>query len=385
MNVRERLRRRAELSDIVIAGVLFTVCEIEVIFDLVDAHAHVGSVVLNCAVISAMTIPLVWLRRFPLVVTCLAMACITISGVTLRDFSQVNSIVFVVVVVSYIVAAHEPRSRALVGFVICLVMFCAVSLIDPTGRGSWTLGIGIIVASSLTGRIVSARRVLTTNLKRQADRTRAEREGRELLALAEERTRIARELQELVAHSVSTMVVQSTAAQLLLEGDAAGADAAMAVIEETGRGALIEMRRILGVLSRVEEVADLSPQPGIGQIHALVERARQSERDVTLHVEGTPGPLPASVDLGTYRVLEEVLDSTGRDSRADLRVDVVVRFEESEVLLSIATSDLSLVRQSIVAIEERVALCGGALTFRAEDDRESLIVRLPRTFDGGLA
>ena len=123
-----------------------------------------------------------------------------------------------------------------------------------------------------------------------------------MLVIAEQRTRIARELQALVANSVSAMIVQTQAAQRLLVEAPRDADAAMVIIEDTGRQALAEMRRILGVLRRDDDKPELSPAPGVGQIPALIERVRRSHPLVALHVEGEPGPLPASVDLGIYRI-----------------------------------------------------------------------------------
>ena len=138
----------------------------------------------------------------------------------------------------------------------------------------------------------------------------SEREDRERLAVVDERTRIARELQAAVAHTLSTMVVQSEDAERLLDTDRAQADAAMAMIERTGRQALDEMRRILGVLRDPEQEVDLVPQPAVGQLYELIEAARATGRRVELHIEGAPRPLSASVDLAVYRIVQEALAST---------------------------------------------------------------------------
>jgi signal transduction histidine kinase len=214
-----------------------------------------------------------------------------------------------------------------------------------------------------------------------------------MLAIAEQRTRIALELQTLVANSVSAMIVQTQAAQRLLVRVPGDADAAMATIEDTGRQALAEMRRILGVLRRADDKADLLPAPGVGQIPALVERVRQAQRLVELHVDGEPGPLPASVDLGVYRILEDALAST--DERADRTdgadgangaIDVIVHFGVDDVELDVTYRGGPRLDWPSLAIRERVALCQGSVEVDIlPGTGERLVVRLPRVFEGAFA
>jgi signal transduction histidine kinase len=170
--------------------------------------------------------------------------------------------------------------------------------------------------------------------------------------------------------------VQTEAAQQLLLEDLDRADAAMAAVEEAGRETLSEMRRILGVLRRAGEAAELAPQPGVGQIHRLVERAREQHRQVELEVDGDPGPLPASIDLGVYRILEEALTSTG-----DGPVEVRLTFAERDLELDVSAHGAPAVSWPTLAMRERVALCVGEL----EADEGRLRVRLPRAFEGVLA
>ena len=167
----------------------------------------------------------------------------------------------------------------MLGLGICVTAIAAANLLEPglSSASSWVFSLGAsTVPSWVTGRILRARRTLAAELRRTNERIVAEQHGREMLAIAEQRTRIARELQALVANSVSAMIVQTQAAQRLLVEVPGDADAAMAIIEDTGRQALAEMRRILGVLRRADDKPDLSPAPGVGQIPALVERARRA-------------------------------------------------------------------------------------------------------------
>jgi signal transduction histidine kinase len=211
----------------------------------------------------------------------------------------------------------------------------------------------------------------------------AEEGGRELLAIAEQRTRIARELQTLIAHSVSAMIVQTQTAQRLLAGHPDDADAAMATIEDTGRQALADMRRILGVLRRSDDEADLAPQPGVGQIPALVERLRNTQRPVLLRVEGAPGPMPASVDLGVYRILEEALAGA---IDAGEPVDIVLRFGADDIELSVTSPSGTHLDWPTTAMRERAALCQGTAAVESTvGPGERLVVRLPCVFDEAVA
>jgi signal transduction histidine kinase len=213
-----------------------------------------------------------------------------------------------------------------------------------------------------------------------------ERQGRERLAVVDERSRIARELQAVVARSVSAMIVQSQAAQRLLDLDPSTAEEAMTEIERTGREALTEMRRLLGVLRDTERDADLRPQPGVGQLHTLVEHSRAAGRDVELRVEGAPRPLPPSVDLGVYRIIEEALTGTADTASPAAPVAVVLRFTDTHVALNLTISWPAPISWPTATMRERIALCNGEVNINtASDATDQLRVRLPGTLTGALA
>ena len=182
------------------------------------------------------------------------------------------------------------------------------------------------------------------------------------------------------------MVVQSQAAQRLLEVAPDRADAAMAAIEETGRETLTEMRSVLGGLRSAAEASELSPQPGVGQLHALIADARATGRQIEFRVGGEPRPLLPSADIGIYRILEEALAGT-RAALGDAEpVDVLLRFGESDVALDVTTRRPAPVSWPTVAMRERIALCDGQLEIdRMPGSAERLRVRLPAALDGVLA
>jgi glucose-6-phosphate-specific signal transduction histidine kinase len=204
----------------------------------------------------------------------------------------------------------------------------------------------------------------------------AERESRELLAVADERTRIARELHAMVAGRITAMVVQTGAAQRLLRDDLDRADEAMAAVEAAGRQTLAEMRRILGVLRHPDQAAELAPQPGVGQIHRLLEQARADHRNVEFEVDGEPGPLAASADLGLYRILEEALATAGPGD-----IKVRLGFAQQDVDLQVLADGAVDQAWPTLGMRERVAFCGGEL----EAGEGRLRVRLPRGFEEAAA
>jgi signal transduction histidine kinase len=359
--------------DPALATVALLAFEIEI---LTSKHRS-GPVVLNVLGAAAITVPLVWRRRTPLTYACLTMGLSVLMTATLTDITALAIPPLLGIIAAYTVAAYEPQTRAVIGLAVCLVaVWVLFAVTRQTSFSHYALPTGTLAASWAVGRALRAHRLLNEELGRKAERIAAERESRELLAVADERTRIARELHAVVASSVSAMVVQTEAAQRLLDEDLDRADAAMAAVEESGRETLSEMRRILGVLRRVDEAAELAPQPGVGQIHGLVERAREQHRQVELEVDGDPGPLPASIDLGIYRILEEALASTGAGP-----LEVRLTFAERDVELDVTSHSAPAASWPTLAMRERVAVCDGEL----EADQRRLRVRLPRAFEGVLA
>ena len=187
--------------------------------------------------------------------------------------------------------------------------------------------------------------------------------------------RIARELHEVVAHSVVGMVLQAEAAERLVDGDESRIDVVLATVENTGRGALIEMRRILGVLRRPDHARNLEPQPGVGQIHALIQRSRDHGHQVDLRVVGEPGTLPAHIDFGIYRILEEALDSACSKAHAALSVNLY--FDRDDIELRIGAEGQNSISWPTPAMSERVALCGGDLHVDTKGEVCHLRARLP--------
>jgi len=216
------------------------------------------------------------------------------------------------------------------------------------------------------GRVVRSRSRLTAELHEVTVQAGEAREGEAARAVAEERRRIAREMHDVVAHSVSMMVVQAGGARRILDRDPARAVAAAELIERTGREALVEMRTLLGVLHAGEH-ADYAPQPTLQELDALIERTRGAGVPVTLTVEGTKRELPAGLDLAAYRVVQEALTNVVKHGGgAPTEVLVHYRADAVEVRVADRGAGARNVRlagsgHGLVGMRERVRMYGGEL------------------------
>jgi signal transduction histidine kinase len=213
--------------------------------------------------------------------------------------------------------------------------------------------------------VISAAAARHSEQAREAEERvrRTEEEARR--AIEDERNRITRELHDVLAHSVSVMTVQASAVRRLLKPEQQREREALMTVEETGRQALSEMRRLLGIMRTEEEVPALAPQPGLGTLPALVEQVRQSGLPVELTVEGEPVKLPAGVDLSAYRIVQEALTNALKHA-GPAHAWVAVRYVGDDVEIEVANDGRSQdendgAGHGLVGMRERVALCGGEL------------------------
>ena len=201
--------------------------------------------------------------------------------------------------------------------------------------------------------------------RRLADQAELEREEQARLAVAEERARIARELHDVVGHSVSVMTVQAAAVRRLLEPDQDKEREALEVVEQTGREALAEMRRMVGVLRRPEEAPALAPQPSLEHLEQLLSTTREAGLPVELTIEGTPAELPPALDTTAYRIVQEALTNAVKHANAD-RAEVLVRYGNGTVELVVSddgrgNGDGGGSGHGLVGMRERVSVYGGEL------------------------
>jgi signal transduction histidine kinase len=216
----------------------------------------------------------------------------------------------------------------------------------------------------------------------RATQAERERESSARIAVAEERARIARELHDIVAHAVSVMVLQAGAVRHKLPDTLADEEDALKNVEQTGRTALAEMRRLLGAMRREGDGVELAPQPSLEGLDSLVAQVGRAGLPVHVHIEGEPFRLPPAIDLSAYRIVQEGLTNALKHANAG-RADVVVRYSPEELQIEVhddgpggATSDGH--GHGLVGIRERVKIYGGEMTTgTATDGGFVLSTRLP--------
>ena len=288
------------------------------------------------------TVPLTWRRRAPYAVLALTTAAATLHMAlgfkpTFAEAAMVVSI--------YTVAAHRPRRQAVTAALAFAAAMVGYGLIAEARYPSpfqdslqaWVLTFIQFGAAFFLGDLQKRRLAYMAKLEALNAQLATEQELRSRWAVAEERSRIARELHDVVAHSVSVMTVQAGAARRTLAASPDQAASALGQIESTGRQALVELRRLLGLLRDrdQEDVAALAPQPGLDHLESLTAAAREAGLPVEVTVEGEPRPLPAGVDLSAYRIVQEALTNSLRHA-GPARAKVRIRYgrEDLEVQVS---------------------------------------------------
>jgi signal transduction histidine kinase len=215
----------------------------------------------------------------------------------------------------FTVAADSPRRVSLavlallpVYLIVADVLYASARAGAPTATlADITTGLLIFVLAWVAGDAVQGRRIRTARLEARAAQLEADQATAASLAVRNERALIARELHDIVAHSVSVMVVQAGAARRVMAERPDEAGAALLSIESTGREALAEMRRLLGVLRTDEAPAPLKPQQGLAGLGGLIAQATSTGMQVELVIEGEPRPLATGVDLAAFRIVQEAL------------------------------------------------------------------------------
>jgi len=321
------------------------------------------------ALIAAQTLSLAWRRRFPVVVLVVVIAGFLIDrGMDYPPSWAVFGIAFAL----YTVGAELRSRKSLIlgGMTIAVIVAwtaVGVQFYDLPSAVVVTV-FGFATFPFVLGREARRREQRALALEARAIRAEFDRERQAEHAVQEERTRIARELHDVVAHEITVMTIQAAAADRVLDTSPEEARVAMNTVEESGRRALTEMRRLLGLL-RTDEERDLAPLPGLDALDALVEQLGDAGLKVRLTVEGTRRALPAGVDVNAYRIVQESLTNTVKHAGPGAQADVVVAFGEDDLRILVnddgvgAAGDLggSGVGHGLVGMRERVALLDGSL------------------------
>jgi signal transduction histidine kinase len=309
----------------------------------------------------ALVVPLVWRRRAPMAVF-LAIAAIAFAQ-WLRDFALTSDVALLVAI--YTVAVHESRRR-LVGAAVIL----EIGIVLATAR--WAFNSQALVLVFLTGMATAAvvlglnvrtRRAYLASLEERAAQLERERDQQGQLAAAAERARIAREMHDIVAHNLSVMVALADGAGFMAPSDPARSAGAMEQVSRTGRHALGEMRRLLGVL-RADGEAALAPQPGLADLDVLLEQVRAAGLPVTFETTGAPVALGSGAELTVYRLVQEALTNSLKHAGAGAAATVRLRYEEGAIDVEVTDDGrgralVSAGGQGLSGMRERAAVYGG--------------------------
>ncbi|MFI2509657.1 sensor histidine kinase [Streptomyces sp. NPDC018972] len=296
----------------------------------------------------ALTVPVVLLlslvvalrRRMP--ERMLVLALVVGVGQLIADVATLPAD-FALLVIVYTVAAVGARwaSRLALAGGLCAAPLAQLRWFNEDVSVAANIAVMILQAvpfalAWVLGDSIRTRRAYFAQLEERAARLEKEREAQAKVAVAAERARIARELHDVVAHNVSVMVVQADGAAYVLDAAPDQAKKALETISSTGRQALAEMRRLLGVLRTGEhqEAGEYVPQPDVQQIEDLVEQCRGSGLPVDFKVEGTPRPLPSGLELTAYRIVQEALTNTRKHGGPNAGASVrLVYFDDGLGLL----------------------------------------------------
>jgi signal transduction histidine kinase len=326
-----------------------------------------GSLPLQMLLLGAGYAAIAWRRSQPVLAGAAMFSCWIFANTALVELHSLQFPLIAVLTMCYAMGAYTTgRAAFLAPFVIVAGMLGVVLSFSDQAFTDYVFPTAFALVAWLAGRWLRTRSQLTEELHEAAVQAQEAHERDAARAAAEERRRIAREMHDVVAHSVSVMVVQAGGARRILERDPRRAIEAATRIEDVGRAALTEMRRLLGVLHHGDEESDRAPQPTLRELDGLIARSRAAGLPVTLVVEGAPRPLPPGQDLAAYRVVQEALTNALKHS-GSAPTSVTVRWEASRLELKIVDTGGTGMNgtngsgHGLVGMEERMRLYDGSL------------------------
>jgi signal transduction histidine kinase len=382
----ERLRHDQSKADAVLAVVLAALAQLEI---WTSAGQGAPRGVLAAGALVSLG-ALAWRRRAPVVSALVALSAVAV--VSSPWHIEGLWIIAALAVPLYSVSLYGDLRGALLCAAIALAVDVVVTAQEDNESAGQFLGNYAFVAALVVGvpwaagRAVRSRQLRAMALEDRNVALVRESAERERAAVAEERLRIARELHDVVGHSLGVIVVQAGAERATVVNAPRSTLDTLATIERAGREALAEMRRLLDMMRRDDEEVALAPQPSLAHVETLVENVRVAGLPVELHVEGEPVRLPPGVDLSAYRIVQEALTNALKHA-GPARVRVTVRYAEHGLELEVVDDGVGdggagESGHGVVGMRERVALYGGSLRTGAQPGGGYVVrVRLP--FDAG--
>lgn len=341
--------------DVVTAAVLAVLALVQVLVVLPIASPAVGTIVALGS-----TLPVAFRRRRPIAAALVGSAVWLIPTDGFLLIGYVAAFLLYYAVTAYTTSHYVAGVTVLIGVLISV----AVAAIDQLPIGEYVGGVLAVVAPAGVGMLVRRQRERNRQLEELAQYLEQERDRRERAAIADERARIARELHDIVAHALSVVAVQADAAGAAIESRPQLAQAPLAAIRSSAHQALIEMRRLLGVLRADPGDAERAPLPGMAELPALLDAAAAAGVTAHLTVEGRPVQLPRSADLTSYRIVQEALTNAAKHA-AGAEVQITLCWQHD--VLDIRVRDFgpgpagapSPDAHGLVGMRERVRIHGG--------------------------
>ncbi|KGN30522.1 hypothetical protein N802_06815 [Knoellia sinensis KCTC 19936] len=338
------------------------------------------------ALLYAVTAVLLVARRVRPLAVLAAMGVASIIEFVAAGSPEGNAVALAPVIATYTCARYLERKQALIGLGLIVVIISCWATFDPMNP-TWTerlvamVWLAPAIIAWLLGMLVRV-----TNLNREQRRAMAEQQASR--AVAEERNRIARELHDVIGHSVSVMTVQASAVRRRLDASQGVEREALETVEATGRQALAEMRRMVGVLREGsggpdDETPDLQPAAGLAQVGQLAETFRAAGLPVSVQVSGSERELAPGLDLTAYRLVQEGLTNTLKHARSPEGAEVSIAYGDSAIELAVRDDGVAAaapngVGNGLTGMRERVAVYGGSLVARPRSEGGfELVATLP--------
>jgi len=318
--------------------------------------------------IAIVVLPLLGRRRFPFAApVSVWLVAAALSFVDGRLVVFTASAFVAGMAATFLLGNLGDTVQARIGLAVALSGAAIVVYNDPNhAPGDFIFTPVLFAIAWLAGFALRERAAQAEAAEVRAIHAEREREAAARVAVAEERARIARELHDIVAHAVSVMVLQVGAVRHKLPQTLEEDRDALRGVEQAGRTALAEMRRLLGAMRHDSEEPDLAPQPGLDSLDILLDKVRRAGLPVRLHLDGDPFPLPRALDLSAYRIVQEGLTNALKHARAS-HADVTVRYGPDELQIEVRDdgeggSTDNGVGHGLVGIRERVKIYGGEMT-----------------------
>jgi signal transduction histidine kinase len=303
-----------------------------------------------------------WRRRFPVTVAFL----VVVSNLVTNPEGEFT-VLLSLVLVAFTVGAELDPPHSYVGLAVVVVPFIVGLASEGLVPSDVAAAVVFLVGPWAVGAVLRQRSARAEEAIVRAAQLERDQATAEAAAVEAERTRIARELHDIVSHSISVVTIQTQAVRRRLGPEHAREAADLAAVEATAREALAEMRRLFGVLRTSGESASLAPQPGLAELPRLVHQAGGGSVEVRLDVDGEPFELPPGADLAAYRIAQEGLTNALRHAGAtEVRVRVrygtqVVTVEVVDDGVGLAATDARSHGHGLVGVRERVALYDGTV------------------------